>query len=57
MQGLEYYKGLTAESPPAAGLMHNELCGYRIADIEIVAAFDVNKNKVGGKEASRGLSS
>ena len=54
VQGLEYYKGLTAESPPAAGLMHNELCGYRIADIEIVAAFDVNKNKV-GKDVTRAI--
>jgi len=46
IQGLEYYKNIgDKESVP--GLMHTNLGGYRIKDIEIVAAFDVDKNKVG----------
>lgn len=31
----------------APGLLHPILAGYRLEDIEIVAAFDVNSNKVG----------
>jgi myo-inositol-1-phosphate synthase len=46
VQGLEYYKGADPnDSVP--GLMHVELGGYHIRDIRIVAAFDVDGNKVG----------
>jgi myo-inositol-1-phosphate synthase len=46
VQGLEYYKDADPnESVP--GLMHVELGGYHIRDIEVVAAFDVDANKVG----------
>jgi myo-inositol-1-phosphate synthase len=46
LQGVEYYKNAsTEESVP--GLMHVDLGGYRIRDIEFVAAFDVVKGKVG----------
>jgi len=46
IQGLEYYKDADPnESVP--GLMHVELGGYHIRDIEVVAAFDVDANKVG----------
>ncbi len=46
IQGLEYYKDV-ANGKPVVGLMHNTLGGYRIRDIQVVAAFDVNKTKVG----------
>lgn len=47
VQGLEYYKGVDEPSPPVPGLMHNNFGGYLIRDIEVVAAFDVNGNKIG----------
>ena len=52
VQGLEYYKDADpAERVP--GLMHVELGGYHIRDVEVVAAFDVDAKKVGkdGSEA------
>src|SRR3954469_11181734 len=46
VQGLEYYKDADPnDSVP--GLMHVELGEYHIRDIGIVAAFDVDANKVG----------
>ena len=46
MQGLTYYKDAkTDEFVP--GLMHVDLGGYHINDVEVVAAFDVVKGKVG----------
>ncbi len=46
LQGVEYYKDASpAESVP--GLMHVDLGGYHVSDIEFVAAFDVVKGKVG----------
>ncbi|MCL6091904.1 MAG: inositol-3-phosphate synthase [Actinobacteria bacterium] len=46
VQGLEYYKtASTAERVP--GLMHVDLGGYHVGDIEVVAAFDVDAAKVG----------
>lgn len=46
VQGLTYYKN-TKDEQNVVGLMHANLGGYRISDIEIVAAFDVNETKVG----------
>src|ERR1035437_4825324 len=46
IQGLEYYKNV-ADDAQIQGLMHANLGGYRIKDIELVAAFDVDANKVG----------
>lgn len=43
VQGIEYYK----KNKSSIGLMHKDLGGYKIPDIKIVAAFDVNKDKVG----------
>ena len=53
VQGLEYYKNAdpTAVIP---GLMHVDLGGYHIRDIEISAAFDVDKEKV-GKDVSEAI--
>jgi myo-inositol-1-phosphate synthase len=46
VQGLEYYKDADpADAVP--GLMHVDLGGYHVRDVEIVAAFDVDGKKVG----------
>ena len=45
VQGLAYYKEKKPEE--AIGLMHWEMCGYTPRDIEIVAAFDIDRRKVG----------
>lgn len=44
-QGIEYYKHVDAKD--CIGLMHSEINGYRPGDIEVVAAFDVDRRKVG----------
>jgi myo-inositol-1-phosphate synthase len=46
VQGIEYYKDADA-SEAVPGLMHVDLGGYHIRDIEVVAAFDVDAEKVG----------
>jgi myo-inositol-1-phosphate synthase len=46
LQGLEYYKDAPADSF-VPGLMHVDLGGYHVRDVEVVAAFDVVKGKVG----------
>src|ERR671932_4449 len=46
LQGVEYYK----DADPGAfvpGLMHVDLGGYHVRDIEFTAAFDVTTDKVG----------
>ena len=43
VQGVEYYKDVQASDEPVPGLMHNVFGGYKISDIEFVAAFDVDK--------------
>ena len=46
VQGVEYYKDAKADEF-VPGLMHVDLGGYHISDVEVVAAFDVVKGKVG----------
>ncbi len=46
VQGLTYYKSIKG-TQKVIGLMHTVLGGYKISDVEVVAAFDVNKTKVG----------
>jgi myo-inositol-1-phosphate synthase len=46
VQGLEYYKEANPEDR-VPGLMHVELGGYHVRDVEVVAAFDVDAKKVG----------
>src|ERR1700755_603807 len=46
LQGLEYYKDAKPDQF-VPGLMHVDLGGYHIRDVEVVAAFDVVKGKVG----------
>ena len=45
IQGLHFYRG--KNSHDAIGLMHWEIGGYTPGDIEAVAAFDIDKRKVG----------
>jgi myo-inositol-1-phosphate synthase len=45
VQGIHYYR--TKSSDEAIGLMHWEIGGYLPGDIEVVAAFDTDKRKVG----------
>ncbi|WP_321429555.1 inositol-3-phosphate synthase [uncultured Methanolobus sp.] len=52
IQGIEYYKKKNEED--AIGLMHWDLGGYRPFDIEVVAAFDIDKRKV-GKDVSEAI--
>jgi myo-inositol-1-phosphate synthase len=48
IQGVEYYKSPGENSACGfPGLMHYDLGGYRPGDIEFVAAFDIDKRKVG----------
>ena len=46
VQGIEYYKN-ARDDEFVPGVMHVNFGGYHIRDIEVVAAFDVNTNKVG----------
>ncbi len=54
IQGLFYYKDVDSNDELVPGLMHNVLGGYRISDIRPVAAFDVDKRKV-GKDLSEAI--
>ncbi|MEM2688481.1 MAG: inositol-3-phosphate synthase [Candidatus Bathyarchaeia archaeon] len=46
IQGVEYYKN-AKEGETVPGLMHVNFGGYHVRDIRFVAAFDVDKNKIG----------
>jgi myo-inositol-1-phosphate synthase len=46
VQGLQHYRDADP-SDDVPGLMHVELGGYHVRDIEVVAAFDVDGKKVG----------
>jgi myo-inositol-1-phosphate synthase len=46
VQGVEYYKN-AKRGEEVPGLMHVDLGGYHISDIEFSAAFDINAKKVG----------
>jgi myo-inositol-1-phosphate synthase len=53
VQGVQYYKK-AKDSDFVPGLMHVNLGGYHIKDIEFSAAFDIDKNKV-GKDLSKAI--
>lgn len=53
VQGVYYYKK-AKETDFVPGLMHVNLGGYHISDINFVAAFDIDKNKV-GKELEQAI--
>ena len=52
VQGVHKYRDIENGNVP--GLMHPDVGGYGIGDIEFVAAFDVDKNKV-GKDLSEAI--
>lgn len=53
IQGVHYYKNAKA-TDFIPGVMHVNLGGYHIRDIEFVAAFDIDRNKV-GKDLSKAI--
>ncbi|GCE19697.1 inositol-3-phosphate synthase [Dictyobacter kobayashii] len=53
VQGVHYYQN-AQEDDFVPGLMHVNLGGYHIRDIEFTAAFDIDKNKV-GKDLSEAI--
>jgi myo-inositol-1-phosphate synthase len=53
VQGVEYYKNASPKDF-VPGLMHVNLGGYHIRDVEFSAAFDIDKNKV-GKDLSEAI--
>jgi myo-inositol-1-phosphate synthase len=53
VQGRYYYEN-AADDEFVPGLMHVNLGGYHIRDIDFVAAFDIDKNKV-GKDLSEAI--
>ena len=53
VQGLHYYRN-SKETDRVPGLMHVSLGGYHIRDVEISAAIDIDKNKV-GKDVSEAI--
>jgi len=53
IQGVHYYKK-AKETELVPGLMHVNLGGYHISDINFVAAIDIDKNKV-GKELAKAI--
>lgn len=46
VQGIHYYRN-AKDDEYVPGVMHTNFGGYHIRDIKVVAAFDVNSNKVG----------
>lgn len=53
VQGVHYYHQVR-EGEFIPGIMHNNIGGYYISDINFVAAFDIDKNKV-GKDLSEAI--
>ena len=53
IQGTQYYKD-AKENTTVPGLMHVNYGGYHISDIRFVAAFEVNKDKI-GKDLSEAI--
>jgi myo-inositol-1-phosphate synthase len=53
IQGVQYYKD-AEEEETIPGLMHVNFGGYHVRNVKFVAAFDVNKNKI-GKDLSEAI--
>ena len=53
VQGVHYYRDASPKAD-VPGLMHVNLGGYHVSDIEFVAAFDIDKTKV-GKDLSEAI--
>src|SRR5206468_2556349 len=46
VQGINFYDGSSGDGS-GVGLMHRQISSYRPNDIEVVAAFDIDRRKVG----------
>ena len=46
VQGINFYDGASVDGS-GVGLMHRQISSYRPSDIEVVAAFDIDRRKVG----------
>ena len=53
VQGIHKYREIP-EDETVPGLMHPTIGGYEIGDINVVAAFDIDQNKV-GKDLSEAI--
>src|SRR5437016_8665387 len=53
VQGIHYYREAKPEDF-VPGLMHVNLGGYHVNDVEFTAAFDIDQNKV-GKDISEAI--
>src|SRR5678816_4318422 len=47
VQGLHHYRAVRGSEVQDVGLMHPVLGGWRVEDIDVVAAFDIDARKVG----------
>jgi len=54
IQGIHYYGNVKNDDEIISGLMHNMVGDYKPSDIKLVAAFDVDKRKV-GKDFSKAM--
>lgn len=45
VQGIEFYRN--RDTSDVAGLMHDDIGGYSVSDVDVVAAFDIDRRKVG----------
>ena len=45
VQGIEFYRSRNEKEP--VGLMQENIGGWRPSDVEVVAAFDIDRRKVG----------
>ena len=54
IQGIHYYKDIKDDDELVPGLMHNIIGKYKVSDIKVVAAFDIDKRKV-GKDVSQAI--
>src|SRR5258708_12878691 len=53
VQGINFYHSSSVNGTPV-GLMHKQIGSYRPGDIEIVAAFDIDRRK-GGLDVSKAI--
>lgn len=54
IQGIFYYKNIADENEAVPGLMHNVLGGWKVSDIKLVMAIDIDRRKV-GRDASEAI--
>jgi len=57
VQGLAYYKNLEKNNQKTDehGLWHPLIGNYKVSDIELVGAYDIEKNKLGGQDLHKSI--